>query len=170
MLDRTRSAEALVAADIAHVWDVITDLPRMARWSPEIKDSRWTSRRRVAAISTGDQMESRISLGDFGWSSVATIMRVNPPRSLVFEVGDHEAPVASWTYVLSVENASTRVRHTVVLGSGYSIVAAVAGPDRVALTSAEQARLDRLRDGMVQTLTRLKAETETGAELSQPST
>lgn len=65
MSDRTRSAEALVAADIAHVWDVITDLPRTARWSPEIKDSRWTSRRRVAAISTGDQIESRISLGDF---------------------------------------------------------------------------------------------------------
>ncbi|WP_432477935.1 SRPBCC family protein [Nocardioides sp. GXQ0305] len=138
-----------VAAPPERVWALVTDLPRMASWSPQ--GVRTFVRGRVGL---GTRALNINRSGWKVWPTRSTVVRFDPHRDFAFRIKDNGV---IWSYGLEPTVAGTRVTHRRETPDGIL-------PISLRLQDAVLGGVDRftgeLRDGMRQTLGRIKAEAE----------
>lgn len=132
------------------VWDLVTDLPRMASWSPQV----------VKTIVRGDGVRvgtKTINInrrGPLVWPTRSKVVRFEPHRDFAFKILDN---YTVWSFELEPTSAGTRViqrreaPHGTSKISGFLVDKVMGGQDSFQL---------ELRGGMEQTLERIKQEAE----------
>lgn len=145
-------AEIDIAAPPDAVWDLIADVTRMGEWSPECYRCAWldsgTGPREQARFKGWNQQK----LGPIPLRWATTSMVVEARRGEVFSFTTKDSG-ATWTY-----------RLTPTADGGTHLVETRADGDKPRLAKVFNAvvpgRDQTLRDGMEQTLQRLKATAE----------
>lgn len=149
--DRELRAEATVAAPPDKVWALLTDLSRMAQWSPELV--------RMVPLKPGGLRVGQWYLGvnrrkAVVWPTRSVLAVLEPGRSLAW---DTRSSGARWIWEISPDPAGTRVVHRRPVPHGVTVLSKVFAP--LALGGSEE-HADELEAGMQQTVDRLKAAAE----------
>ena len=144
-----------IDATPAQVWALVSDVPRMARWSPQVVRSTVKG----GAVTDGARFSNLNRQGLLFWPTKGKVVRFEPHHQFAFRIAENRTV---WSFELTPldDGARTRViqRREVPDGiSGVSIAMT-----KVALGGVDKFS-DRLRTGMDQTLARIKTEAEAAA-------
>lgn len=150
------SADVSVSRDVAAaadaVWEMVSDLPRMAEWSPENEGGEWI--KGATGPAPGAAFRGSNRHGGRSWTTVAKVVDAEPGRRFSFRVTAMGLPVALWVYeIVSTDRGCTVTESWTDLRPGLfkPIAAKVTGvSDRIAHNRAT----------MEQTLTNLAAAAE----------
>ncbi|HEV2373672.1 MAG TPA: SRPBCC family protein [Streptosporangiaceae bacterium] len=137
----------------AEVYAAVSDVRRMARWSPEcFAVWVWSRRGDVPARFVGFNRR-----GPFIWFTTCTVITAEPGTEFAFDVTTFGMPVARWSYQLAAVRGGTQVteRWQDQRSRGVRTLG------RVFTGPASNHRPAINRDGMRTTLARLKRELET---------
>ncbi len=145
----TLEATIDVDAPPESVWAMVSDLPRMASWSPQVV-------RTIARGGPGVGTRT-LNINRSGWKVWPTrskVIRFEEPREIAFRIKDN---LTIWSYSLEPTGSGTRIVHRREAPDGLSSVSA-------ALQKAVLGGLEKfdeeVLDGMRTTLRRIKAEAE----------
>lgn len=103
----TVSSSITVAATPEHVYSLISDLPRMGRWSTENTGGRWVGRARgpqVGAWFVGTNRGTRR-----WWPTSTLVTGADPGRRFVFETRLGPVVAAQWAYEITPTDGGCRV-------------------------------------------------------------
>ncbi len=160
----TAVAEEVIAARPELVWDLVADVTRVGRWSPECIRAAWIGepgRPRPGARFTG---RNRFPDG-FEYEVTCVVTEAVRPRAFAWVVlddsGDPARPSSLWRYLIDpLPGGGSKVRQRFTHGPGASFLreTAATAPDRAAGIIA--ARRDWLRANMTATLRAMKAVAE----------
>ena len=146
----SRSAE--VSAPASVVWDLVSDLPGMARFSPENAGGSW--RRGASGPSVGARFRGHNRRGPRRWSTDVVVTRSEPGRVFAFDVSSLGLAVARWTY--EVEPRGTGCRVTETWEDRRGALVRLGGRLLTGVADREQHNTE----GMEQTLAAVRAEAE----------
>lgn len=138
-----------ITATPERVWSLVTDLPRMASWSPQVVRTfvRGPVRMGTRALNVNRR-------GVLVWPTRSQVVRFDPHRDFAFRITDN---AVIWSFLLEPTAAGTRVTQQRETPDGVSSIS-------LRLQDAVLGGVDtftaELRDGMRDTLGRLKAEAE----------
>ncbi|MER7761644.1 SRPBCC domain-containing protein [Streptomyces sp. NPDC097619] len=128
-LDALRVAvERYFAAPPERVWDLLTDVPAMALWSPEVVEARWLTR----PVAEGARFRATNRRGGMEWSVVCHVLASEAPTRFVWCVSEPARPSSTWSYDLAPRDGGTLVTQRFRHGPGASLVremAAARGAD-----------------------------------------
>lgn len=141
-----------VSAPAARVYAALADVRRMPRWSPECV-AVWVTRRDG---STPARFVGWNRRGPFLWFTTCRVVTATPDREFTFDVTSFGQPVARWGYRLTETDGGTEV--TEYWQDQRNRVSRLLG--RVFTGRAANDRPTVNRDGMRQTLRRLRQELE----------
>lgn len=150
---RELRAEALVAAPVDRVWDLLTDLGRMPEWSPELL--------RMVPLKPGGLRLGQWYLGlnrrkAVIWPTRSVVAVLEPGRVLAW---DTKSSGARWIWELAPEGNGTRVVHRRPVPEQITLLSKAFAP--LALGGSDE-HADELEAGMAQTVARLKETAERG--------
>lgn len=140
-----------VAAPPERVYDLIADVTRMGEWSPECTGGRWVGRRQEPVV--GARFVGFNKRGWARWITTNRVERAERGRSFVFRVVETNV---RWGYELAPDGDGTRLTETRDLADARTWLVSLVAP----LVGGMDAHADELRDGMRQTLDRVKAVAE----------
>ncbi len=140
-----------VAAPPVQVWALVSDLARMASWSPQVVRTIV----RGGPVSLGTRTININRRGLLVWPTRSTVIRFEPHREIAFRVQENNAV---WSFTLEPTDAGgTRIIQRREAPDGLSTVS-------VKLTDVafggQPAFTAELREGMRETLARIKSEVE----------
>lgn len=137
------------AANITDVWNLLTDVERMAGLGPEHLHAQWST----PGPALGAQFTGRNARDGREWTLPCTVDLYEPPQRFGWVVGDPAQPSSSWRYELRPNGAGgTEVRQQFSHGPGFTFLrrAVEKYPDReVEFVSG---RAEELTAGMRATL------------------
>lgn len=139
-----------VAATPEKIWSLVTDLPRMASWSPQV--AKTIVRGGEVALGTRTININRDGL--LVWPTRATVIRFEQHREFAFRVKDNRT---IWSFTLEPTEAGTRVIQRREVPDGISDASLWLTKVFMGGTSKFQGSL---RQGMQRTLELLKADAE----------
>ena len=87
-----------IAAPPAQVWELVSDLPGMGRFSPENTGGMW---QRGGGPVAGAVFRGTNAQGRRRWSTRSTVVRAEPGRAFSFLVRAGGLAVAQWSYDLT---------------------------------------------------------------------
>jgi uncharacterized protein YndB with AHSA1/START domain len=140
-----------IDASPAQVWALVTDVKRMAEWSPQV----------VRCTIKGDGVEKGTRFSNLNrqgllfWPTKGKVVRFDPHRDFAFRIAENRT---IWSFELApLPGGGTRVTQRRELPDGIA-------PISLSLTKVALGGVDkfteRLRVGMGETLDRIKAEAE----------
>lgn len=138
-----------IAASPAQVWALVTDLPRMASWSPQVVKTFVQG-----PVEQGTRFRNLNRRGLLFWPTSAKVVRFTPHTEFAFRVKDNKT---IWSFTLEPTETGTRVVQRRELPDGISDISLKL--TKVALGGQEKFSAE-LAAGMRQTLARLKADAE----------
>ena len=138
-----------VEAAPATVWSLLTDLPRMSGWSPQVVKTVVRG-----PVQLGTRSYNLNRRGPLFWPTRSKVVRFEPHREFAFRVKDNRT---IWSFSLEPTEAGTRVTQRREAPDGISDVSLRL--TKVAL-GGQETFTGELRDGMRQTLERMKADAE----------
>jgi uncharacterized protein YndB with AHSA1/START domain len=144
-----------VSAPPADVYQAVSDVRRMARWSPECFATLvWSRRGGAPARFVGFNRR-----GWWVWFTTCRVVAAEPGREFAFRVTTFGMPVAQWSYELAPADGGTEVteRWLDQRGRGAHILG------RIFTGKVATVRPQANREGMRVTLARLKRELEVPA-------
>lgn len=149
--DRELAAEAVVAAPIERVWDLLSNTDNMSRWSPETV--------KMIPLKPGGLRVGQWYLGinrrrAVVWPTRSVVAAVEPERRLVW---DTPSSGAQWIWELESADGGTRVVHRRPVPRTLSPLSRVFAP---AFLGGSAAHADELEAGMATTVAGLKAAAE----------
>jgi hypothetical protein len=141
-----------VGAEPVEVYDAVSDVRRMARWSPECF-ATWVLARHDGVASRFVGFNRR---GPLLWFTTCRVVVAEPGEEFAFEVTTFGMPVARWSYRFTPVPEGTEVteRWRDRRGRGGHIMG------RVFTGKVANNRPEANREGMRTTLARLKRELE----------
>lgn len=143
-----------IAAPPAQVWALVSDVPRMASWSPQVVRTVV----RGGTVRQGARFVNLNRQGPLFWPTTGKVVRFEPHRDFAFRIGENRTV---WSFELTDDGAGgTRLVQRREVPQGISAVSLVL--TRIALGGVESFTR-RLEQGMQQTLQRIKAEAEATA-------
>jgi hypothetical protein len=135
------------------VWALVSDVTRMAEFSPENVGCEWIGPRHEPVV--GARFRGTNRNGKRQWKTTCKVVLSEPARAFVFEVRGGGLRVARWEYRFdSTEDGGCRVAETWIDQRGR-LVTWIGG-----YASGIHERKDHNRSGMVTTLDRLAAAAE----------
>lgn len=140
-----------ITAPVEKVWSLVSDLPRMAEWSPQVVR---TFLRGGRPVRLGSAMVNLNRRGLLMWPTSTKVVRFEPAVEVAFEVRENNTV---WSFTLEPMAGGTRVVQRREAPNGTSRASHVL-VDR--LMGGQRVFQQELRDGMRQTLTRIKVEAE----------
>jgi uncharacterized protein YndB with AHSA1/START domain len=142
----------IVNADPADVYAAVSDVRRMARWSPECF-ATWVWSRKDGRPHGFVGFNRR---GPFVWFTTCRVVVAEPGKEFAFDVTTFGMPVSRWTYRMAAVPEGTEVTEHWVdrRGRGGHLMG------RVFTGGSAKARPAVNREGIRATLTRLKSELE----------
>jgi uncharacterized protein YndB with AHSA1/START domain len=146
--------QIVVAAPPVEVFDAVTEVRRMARWSPECF-AVWVWRREHGRPARFVGWNRR---GLFVWFTTCRVRVCDPGAEFVFDVTTFGLPVSRWGYRFAAVPDGTQVTEYWLdrRGRGSGLIG------RIFTGPSANLRPQVNRDGMRQTLARLKQELESG--------
>jgi uncharacterized protein YndB with AHSA1/START domain len=139
-----------VDAPPAKVWSLVTNLPRMSKWSPQVLRTMV----RGGPIRLGTRALNINHRGPLVWPTRTKVVAFEPHREFAFRVKENRT---IWSFTLEPTEAGTRVIQRRSAPDGISD--ASIRLTRIALGGQKNFTRE-LRAGMRQTLARVKAESE----------
>jgi hypothetical protein len=139
-----------VDAPPATVWKLVTDLPRMASWSPQVVRTVV----RGGPVQLGTRTVNINRRGVLVWPTRSKVVRFEPHRDFAFRIKDNKT---IWSFSLEPTTAGTRLVQRRETPDGTSKISD--GFIR-RLMGGQRAFQGELRDGMRQTLRGIKVEAE----------
>lgn len=155
MADTKQQAELEASIDIdaspAQVWALVTDVPRMASWSPQVVRTKVKG----GVVKNGATFSNLNRQGLLFWPTAAKVVRFEPHRDFAFRVKENRT---IWSFELT-DNGSggTTLTQRRELPQGISQVSLTL--TKVALGGVASFTR-RLEQGMGETLAKVKAEAE----------
>lgn len=140
-----------VPAPVQRVWDVVTDISVMPRFSTELQSVEWAegfSGAELGAQFLGTNRNTAIG----EWTVRCEIVEFEPHRVFGWAVDNVDRPAATWRFELVPVTNGTRLSYTARIGPGRSGVTWMISrqPDRAEEIIAN--RLEVFRVGMTATL------------------
>jgi len=142
------------------LWELITNVERIGEFSPECAEAWWVEG--FPAHAVGGRFEGRNRVEDgsesYEWTRPCDVVAYDPPRSFAYTVGDRfdGTPATRWTFRITPTDDGCVVQQQFEhLPDGLSGIRLQAEQldDAEALIAQ---RRDMLRDGMSQTLERIR--------------
>ncbi|MBD8871004.1 SRPBCC family protein [Nocardioides donggukensis] len=140
-----------VSAPPATVWALVTDLPRMARWSPQVVK---TIVRGGRGVGLGTRTVNINRRGPLVWPTRSKVVAFEPHSEFAFRIKDN---YTIWSFSLEPTTTGTRVVQRRRTPDG---TAAISNRLVDTVLGGQEQFTSELRDGMRQTLSRIKAEAE----------
>jgi hypothetical protein len=139
-----------VSAEPAQVWALVTDLPRMAQWSPQVVKTIV----RGGPIGPGTRTFNINRRGPLVWPTRSKVVTFEPHREFAFRIKDN---FTVWSFSLEPTAAGTRIVQRRQAPDGTSPIS-----NRLVevVLGGQESFTEELRAGMRQTLTRIKADLE----------
>ena len=119
VLPATRSVSIEIPREPKSLWKIVSDPSTPARFSNELQEASFAAgdSARVGAIIDG-----RNQNGGFEWSTQSIVTKCDPPHVFEWSVGDPDAPLATWSFVLNATPNGSILTHTVTLHESDSYV------------------------------------------------
>ncbi len=154
------TVEVDVAAPVARVWDLVSDINIPAQFSTEFQGAEWgdSDEPRVGATFVGKN-----TLEGFGeWETTSYVVAWEPRHVFAWNVSHPDQPGAQWRFELDSLGNSTRLRQHVTIGPGPSGTsrAMEQNPDKAIQILAR--RREQLRRNMELTTQGIKRLAESG--------
>lgn len=139
-----------IDAEPARVWALVTDLPRMAEWSPQVVKTIV----RGGPIAEGSRTININRRGPLFWPTRAKVITFEPLREFAFRVKDN---FTIWSFSLEETDSGTRVTQRRRTPDGTSTIS-----NKLVdlVMGGQESFTEELENGMQQTLERLKADAE----------
>jgi uncharacterized protein YndB with AHSA1/START domain len=134
------------------IWDLISDVTKIGRYSPETFEAKWIDGATGPAV--GARFRGHVKRNGWGptyWTT-CTVVACEPGREFAFGVGNGARPLNTWSYRLEPSGEGTDVTESFQLADNLGL--------RVYWAILGWARGRTNRDGMRKTLERVKAEVE----------
>lgn len=106
-MDATVTRSVAVQASCEQVWQVVSDLPGMGRFSPETTGGQWSGGATGPAL--GAVFRGRNARGPRRWSTRSTVTACEPGRAFAFEVSALGMAAALWTYTVTPDGDGCRL-------------------------------------------------------------
>ena len=142
-----------VAAPPEAVWALVSDVRRMASWSPQVVRSFV---RGGGVVGPGTRTVNLNRRGPLFWPTQAKVVRFEPHREFALRIKDN---YTIWSFSLEPTESGTRVVQRRETPDGIS---AISLRLTKAVLGGQERFTEELRTGMRQTLERIKAELEEG--------
>jgi hypothetical protein len=161
-LDRDETS-AVVAAPPEAVYALVADVTRMPEFSPEVVSCRWLDGATGPAVGARFEAVNESPAGK-RWKNRPVVTVAEPGREFAFTRTEPFAGTIAWQYRFQPEGAGTRVVESYevqrpVTRLGWFVIEKVfRGGDR----------REALREGMRQTLERLRAAAESRSDFRDP--
>jgi uncharacterized protein YndB with AHSA1/START domain len=134
------------------VWDLVSDVTKIGRYSPETFEAEWLDGATGPAVGVRFRGHvKRNGKGPIYWTT-CTVTASDPGRQFAFGVGSSTKPLNVWSYRLEPSGEGTDVTESFQLANTL--------PLRVYWTFFGWARGQTNRDGMRTTLERIRTEVE----------
>jgi uncharacterized protein YndB with AHSA1/START domain len=134
------------------VWDLVSDVTKIGRYSPETFEAEWIDGATGPAVGARFKGHvKRNGKGPIYWTT-CTVVACEPGREFAFGVGNGGEPLNVWRYVLEPVDGGTDVTESFALADRTWL--------RLYWTLLGWARGRTNREGMRTTLERMKAEVE----------
>lgn len=148
------SVSTLIAAPPERVWELVSDISVMPRFSDELQSVAWLDddAPRLGARFTGANAHPLIGT----WQTQSCVVEFDPPRVFAWSVGDPEAPAATWRFDLHGAHPGTRLDYTASIGQGRSGVTMLIEREPQRRAQIVARRLRQFQDGMAATLAGIK--------------
>ncbi|GAA3533299.1 SRPBCC family protein [Nocardioides daeguensis] len=140
-----------IDAPPAAVWALVSDVRRMAEWSPQVTSTRIKD---AAEPGEGVAFTNRNQHGELAWTTHARIVRFAPEEEIAFRV---EENWAVWSFHLAPDGAGTRLTQRRATPDGISELSRELTEG---FLGGMESFTASLRDGMRQTLVGIKATAE----------
>ena len=142
-------------------WDLITSVERIGEFSPECVEAWWVEGFPAHAVGGRFEGRNRIEEDDdtYEWTRPCDVVAYDPPRHFAYTVGDRfdGTPATRWTFTITTTDTGCLVdqqfEHLPDGLSGLRLRAEQLGAAEAIIAE----RRNMLRDGMTQTLTRIRA-------------
>jgi uncharacterized protein YndB with AHSA1/START domain len=145
-----------VALPLPQLWELVTDMPRIAEWSPECIEVTWTG---DEPVGIGARFTARNRFPDgVVRGGVGLVIEFEPTRRFAWAMLDDDGAVGSlWSYDLAAGTSSWRtiVHHRFEHGPGLTGLRFVAAADPGAVAR----RLGELAANMCATLAAMERQT-----------
>jgi uncharacterized membrane protein len=113
------SVHSDIAAPVGKVWELVTDIALMPRFSSELKSVAWAEG--FDGPQLGAQFLGTNELPALGvWTTRSHIIEFDPPHLFGWAVGDPARPAAVWRFELSPMIDGTKLRYSAGIGPGKS--------------------------------------------------
>ena len=89
-----------MAAKPEAIWDLVSDVTKIGRYSPETFEAKWVEPATGPAV--GAQFRGHVKRNGIGptyWTT-CTVMACEPGKEFAFGVGNGETPLNVWRYVI----------------------------------------------------------------------
>jgi uncharacterized protein YndB with AHSA1/START domain len=145
-----------IAAPAEKVWALVTDIPRMAKWSPQVVKSTVKG----GEVKLGSTFSNLNKQGVKRWPTGGKVVRFTPPTDggagdFAFRIRENRTV---WSFAVEpTADGGTRVTERRETPQGISNVSMIL--TKVVL-GGQKGFTDELRAGIRQTLERIKAEAE----------
>ena len=136
------------------VWDLVSDVTRIGRYSPETFEAEWLDG--AAGPAVGVRFRGHVKRNGIGpvyWTT-CTVRECEPGRTFTFGVGPGDQPLSVWGYEMEAAVGGTDVTETFRLADTRLL--------RLYWALLGWARGRTNRNDMRTTLERIKAEVEAG--------
>jgi carbon monoxide dehydrogenase subunit G len=158
--------EVVDSADIAappqRVWEIVSDIAVMPRFSTELRDVQWADGFDGPALGAKFLGHNRNRMiGE--WTTRSQITAFDRPRAFGWSVGDPEMPSATWRFDLAPRPGGTRLTYTAQIGPGPSGVTMLIERSPHRAERIVESRLAQFREAMAATLTGIGQLAEKGS-------
>ena len=142
-----------MAAPPEKVWELVSDVTRIGRYSPETFEAKWIDGAQGPAV--GARFRGHVKRNEKGptyWTT-CTVLVSEPGQEFTFGVGNNpERPLSTWGYTMVPAGDGTDVTESFRLADVFGL--------RLYWAVLGWARGKRNRNDMRRTLERIKAEVE----------
>jgi hypothetical protein len=141
-----------IAAPADEIWDLVSDVTKIGRYSPETFEAEWLDGATLPAVGAKFRGHvKRNGKGPIYWTT-CTVTECEPGRAFAFGVGTSDKPLNVWSYRLEPSGDGTDVTESFRLAPTM--------PLRIYWKLFGWSRGKTNRNGMRTTLERIKAEVE----------
>ena len=157
--------EASVAIDIAaapeRVWELISDVTLLPRFSTELQHAQWAEGFDAPALGAQFLGTNRHpAIGE--WTTTSHIVEFEPLHVFGWAVGDPENRAATWQFTVDPIPTGTRLRYTARLGPGRSGVTMLTRREPHRADEIVARRLAQWESGMRATVAGIRELAESG--------
>jgi uncharacterized protein YndB with AHSA1/START domain len=142
-------AEVLIAAPVADVWALVSDINLPARFSEEFLGAEWVD----DELAVGASFVGRNQMDHLGeWEVTCFVEAYDVGRAFGWKTVDREAPGARWRFDLTPEGDGTRLRYSASMGPGFSFLVVAIDQQPEKATRIIERRIEGHNANMVLTL------------------